>query len=873
MEIAPARTAAWHSLTAQNCLERLNSSPAGLSLDGVAARRRQFGRNEMPRPRQPSWATLFVRQFRSPLIYLLLGAAILAHTMGEAADTAFILAVLFLNALIGAIQEGRAGASAEALERIVRQTARAEREGQVIELDAGDLVPGDLVLVESGAAVPADLRLVAGSNVLVNESLLTREAMPVAKLADASVPALAAVADRETMLHAGTTIVSGRAKGVVVAIGMHTQLGAIGTSLRSSNAPLPPLMTYMKRLSRQIGLMTVILVGVLAVTMLVRGTAPDQILLLAVALAVSAIPEGLPVAVTVALAVAGRRMAARHVIVRTLPAVEGLGACTVIATDKTGTLTLNRLSVEIVLTETGEQIAPTSMGASIPTLRRIAWAAAACNEASRSSAGEIIGDSVDVALLRFAEKAGGMERNVRLALMPYEPKNRFASVAVRSESGIDVLAKGAVETILPMCDAVDDRVHRAAERLATDGYRVLALAGTAVADVDAVDLAHPNGLALIGLVGLLDPLRPEAGPAIRACRSAGIRVCMVTGDHPATAMAIARQLGLAHRDGQLLTGAEMERLATNTDALQAAVRGARIFARMDPSQKLTLVEALRADGEVATVTGDGVNDAPALQAADLGVAMGLGGTDVARGAADLILTDDNFASIVAGVEEGRVAFANIRKVTMFVLGTGLAEIGTFVVALLAGLPMPMTAVQLLWANLITESAQTAALALGRGEGDELARKPRASGGHVVDRAALALLLPPAIAMAAFAGGLFCWELSRGNTVIESRGSVLLATVLFQNIFALTLRSEGRPIWRERLTSNPWLLLGVAAALLIQSAAFTITPLAGLLGIVPPDLASIVVCIGGAVLTLAAAEAAKFARRGRALPQDRLIALM
>lgn len=771
-------------------------------------------------------------------------------------DAIFIAFVLAINAVIGAIQEGRAGASAEALQKLVRLTARVERHGQVSEIDAADLVPGDVIHLESGLGVPADARALTTEGVQADESLLTGEALPVAKHADDALFEDTPVGDRTTMLHAGTTLVAGRAEAIVVGTGGATQLGRINATLRSTKAAPPPIMLYLKRLSRQIALATVVLIATLGVLMALRGTPADQIFVLAVALAVSAIPEGLPVAVTVALATATQRMARRNVIVRTLPAVEGLGACTLIATDKTGTLTLNRLSVEAVVTASGLRRERSDWGAAEEMLQPLAQAALDCNEAIRPPMGEPVGDSVDVALLRFVESVGGLSSSERLAIFAYEPVNRFASVRVRIGAGVSVFAKGAVETIKGMCDHVDPSVLERAEELAREGYRVLALAGTATTHADQVDLAAPRHLRLYGCVALLDPLRYEAAEAIAECGRAGIDVRMVTGDHPATALTIARQLGLAEQESDVVTGGTLTVLASDHRQWLDAVRSARVFACTEPAQKLAIVEALRAEGHIVAVTGDGVNDAPALQAANIGVAMGRGGTDVARGAADLVLTDDNFASIVSGVEEGRITFANLRKITIFLLATGIAEIGMFLAAIVVGLPLPLTAVQLLWSNLVTEGAQTVTLAFARGEGDELRRPAVRTGARLIDGRALILMLAPAAAMALYAVALLGWELHRGASLEQARSSVLLTTILFQNMFALSMRSDHRPIWREPLTSNPWLLLGIAAALLLQLAAMTFAPLQVVLGTAPPDRFGLAACAIGAALTVVVAESTK-----------------
>ena len=857
-----AATTPWFALSGKECLARLGADPEGLTERQVVERRQHWGRNELPRHRRASWPELFVRQFRSPLIYLLLGAAALSLWMGERTDALFIVAVLVLNAVIGAVQEGRAGASADALQQMVKHTARVERDGAVRELDAADLVPGDIILLEPGAGIPADTRLLAASDVQADESLLTGEALPVAKSADAALDVDVPLGDRTTMLHAGTTLLAGRARGVVVATGERTELGRIGVSLRETEPTPPPLIQYLERLSKQISVGMAALVAVLALLLLVRGAAPAEILIVAVALAVSAIPEALPVAVTVGLAVATRRMAERNVIVRSLPAVEGLGACTIIATDKTGTLTVNRLSVGAIITPDGRRLNAGEWKDDLAAVRRLARAGAICNEANRVAGGEAIGDSVDVALLRFAEDMEQIEDHPRIGLFAYEPVNRFSSVGIEDDDEVRVVAKGAVETIVAMCAEPDPSLLGAADGLASDGYRVLALAERSVPDLEMVDLAHPARLHCLGCVGLLDPLRPEAAAAVAACRDAGIEVRLITGDHAATALTIGRQLGLAHSQADVLSGAALSALSGQREAHAEAIGQAKVFARTDPAQKLLIVETLRNSGHIVAVTGDGVNDGPALHAANIGVAMGEGGTDVARGAADLIIVDDNFASIVSGIEEGRITFGNLRKIAIFLLGTGIAEIALFLLAIAAGLPPPLTAVQLLWSNLITETPQAVALAMGRGRGDELRRPPRAADRRLIDGSALLLMAIPAVAMSAFLAALFGWELARGESLETARNSVLVGVILFENMFVLALWNDRRPLWDRPPGGIAWLIGGVGAALGLQVFAMTFPPLEKLLGIRMPDSDSLIACLGGAVVTAVAAEIAKRMLRRR-----------
>ena len=844
------------------CLEQLGSSTTGLSAAEAARRLAIHGANRLPRHKRPSPVLLFLRQFRSPLIYLLLAATLVSIALGHLTDAGFIAVVLMLNALVGTVQEHRAATSMDALGRLIRQRARVRRDGVAHEVEAAGVVPGDIVELESGMAVPADLRLLSATGLLADESLLSGESLAVAKDAGARIAEAAGLADRATMLHAGSTVSEGRGTGVAVATGLWTELGRIQQSLDRSAAQPPPLMMQLQGLARHIAVGAVVLIAILSLFLAVEGQPAGQILLLAVALAVSAIPEGLPIAVTVALAAATRRMAARNVIIRALPAVEGLGSCTLIASDKTGTLTLNRLSLERILLPDGRLLAPAEWdGASDEAVGRLAAAAAHCNEVALGMGGTLIGDTVDIALAHFARLAGvdlaqaiAADRPFQLA---YEPANRFSAVVTREGSGSTLYAKGAPDALLPMCRPVPNGLTARAEELAQAGYRVLALASAEIGEGGEPDFHRLHDLTLLGWVALLDPVRPEAPAALARCAEAGISVLMVTGDHPATARTIAGQLGLPGSSGTLVTGFDMARLAHDEARLGELVRGGRVFARIDPVQKLRMVEILAAAGEIVAVTGDGVNDAPALQAAHIGVAMGQGGTDVARASADLVLADDNFASIVAGVEEGRITHANIRRIVIFLLATGIAEIAMFLGAVALGLPMPLTAVQLLWLNLVTNGVQDVMLGFGRGEGDELSRPPRPPDEPILNRSALALMIPPALAMTVLALLMIAWADARSLPPAQIQNGVLLLVVFFQNAYVLCMRSERRPLWRVPLMSNPWLLLGVGLALGLQLLAMSWAPLQNVLGTAPVDGAILAICAAGAALTVLITETTKW----------------
>jgi Ca2+-transporting ATPase len=875
-------------MPATEVLASLHSSPNGLGHAEAAARLQRYGRNALPAAEPPGIVIVFLHQFTSPLIYVLLAAALVSLAIREWSDAGFICAVLLLNAIIGTAQEYSAQRAATALQQLVTTRSRVLREGDADELDAEELVPGDIVLLESGERVPADIRLLASHDLEVDESLLTGESSPVFKRADELLQADSPPGDRFNMAFAGTLVNRGRARGVVTGTALHTELGRIAAAVLGKPPARAPLLIRMEKFTRRVA----ILIGAAAVLMasvaLTQGMPLDEIFLLAVALAVSAIPEGLPVALTVALAISMRRMARRHVIVRRLLAVEALGSCTYIATDKTGTLTVNQLTARLLVFPgqvpwqiTGDSLAPegsilTPRGTPLPEeeilLSWLCQAAVLANEGflGRREHGWVHhGDAVDVALLVMAHKAGITRTEAgnampEIATIPFESERLFAASLNAKDGEQHAFAKGALERLLPMCSsmaapggpvALDRSVLESqAEALASQGYRVMALAAGAIelGPQEVFSEEHLRLLTLIGLVGLIDPLRPEAKAAVTACRAAGIRVAMLTGDHPATAYAIASELELVKDLAEVVTGPQLKQ-AADTASMDRLTAQAHVFARVEPQQKLDIVQSLQRSGHYVAVSGDGANDAPALRAAQVGVAMGKSGTDVARETADLIITDDNFASIVAGVEEGRIAYANVRKVIFLLISTGAAELVLFTLALLAGLPLPLLAVQLLWLNLVTNGIQDVALAFEPGEGDELRCSPRPPRESIFNRIMIERVVLAALVIGIVAFMLFQWLLKRGFSLDEARNGTLMLMVLFENIHVFNSRSESLSIFRHNPLRNPLLLFGTIAAQLVHIAAMYTPWISDVLQIKPISPQQWIELLGLALIVLVVME--------------------
>lgn len=906
----------WHAAGADEAVSALaTDAESGLDPEEADARAERYGPNTLPSRGRDSLFTLILRQFRDPLIYVLLIAGIVSFFIGNVSDALFIAAVLILNAGLGTYQEYKAASAAEALEQVITIVAQTVRGGERRRVDSEELVPGDIVEVESGSAVPADMRLLKAKNLRADESLLTGESTPVEKDADEPVAEDASTGDRATIVHAGSTVISGTGRGVVVRIGALTEVGRIAEAL-TEDEQVAPLVIRMRRFTRMIAFAIVGFILILGFAQYLRGASPTELFLLAVALSVSAIPAGLPVAITVALSVGANRMARRNVIVRQLPAVEGLGACTVIASDKTGTLTQNRLTVRRIrpVGSTGADIELSGAGDSAQGhftrdgdpvdvseedwLDDLIVSGTLCNAAHVSGDGgdgdgddgrlQANGDMVDVAFLVMAAKCGLdredlLERHEEVGEIPFESERRFAAAFHRHDGAVLAHVKGAAETVAQMCNADTEAVLDRASDLASEGYRVLAVARGKVSEdaAKAGDDSVLDGLTLLGLVGIIDPVRAEVPEAIAQCRDAGISVRMVTGDHPSTALAIARQLSFAKQGDDAVTGDELARLRANDNdedgddgrgggedddsaAVAERIRTAPVFARVEPLQKTRIVSALRDSGHFIAVTGDGVNDAPALRDAHIGVAMGQSGTDVARNAADLILTDDNFASIVHGVEEGRIAYDNVRKVIWLLISTAVAELILFTLSVAFDTPMPLTPVQLLWLNLVTNGIQDVALALEKGEPGVLKRKPRRPDEPIFNRLMIEEVLTSGLYMGlvAFAAFYVFFE-TMGLGEFEARNLLVLLMVLFENVHVFNVRSETRSAFKIPLSNNRVLILGVLLAQGVHIASMFIPGWNRVLAIAPVDFLTWLALLGITLSKFLVVEAYKHLR-GRKL---------
>ena len=892
--LSDERRPAWHLLDGTQIESLLAASARGLARAEATARLERHGPNLLEEAPPPSAWAIFLHQFTSPLIYILLVATVVTLLLREYADAIVIAAVLALNALIGFVQERRAEMSVRALRHLVAPHARVIREGREWDVESRELVPGDLVLLEPGRRVPADLRLVSAIALHVDESLFTGESLPVAKTTARLDRDDLVIGDRTNMAYAGSLVASGRGRGYVVTTGGSTELGAIAQQVRTSERAATPLQRRMSRFARIVGLVVVGAATAAFVLGVIRGEPAGAMFTIAVALAVSAIPEGLPVVFTITLALGVRRMARRNAIIRRLPAVETLGSTTVIGSDKTGTLTENRMTVQKIwaggrtftMSDAGPREAEallddgrTVMPAEDQSLRLTLLAGILTNEAdiSLTDAGyETHGDPTEAALLVAAARLGLEPEDVRArypvyAEIPFEPERQYSASIRVQDDGHAVFVKGAPERVLGMCsrlltaegpvDLEPAVVLGAARGLAADGLRVLGMAtGTRARPLAPDRFDEPPDLTFVGLQGSMDPPRSGVRDAIAGCQESGIRVVMITGDHAATARAIGERLGIARPGAPVLTGAELGSL--DDDALHASVPEVAIYARAAPEHKLRVVQALRRHGEVVAVTGDGVNDAPALKAAEIGVAMGKSGTDVAREASDMVLADDNFVSIYAAVEEGRITFDNLRKVTFFLVSTGAAEVLAILTTLVAHWPLALLPAQILWLNLVTNGLQDVALAFEPGEPGLLERPPRPRAEGIVSRLLWERTLVTGLVMAAGTLLMFRWGLETSGHLAQAQTVALTTMVLFQMFHVGNCRSERRSVLALSPWSNPFLFVATAAALLVHVAALYLPPTQYLLRVEPLDLGAWIRMALTASTILVAVEVDKLLRRTR-----------
>lgn len=825
----------WHTMDLQTLWQKSRSREDGLSSGEISARQEQFGLNTLEARERTSPLQIILHQFHNPLIYLLLGAAALSLATGHSIDATVIGVVIVLNTLIGAVQEMKAGKALEALRRMAVPHARVLRNGGTVTVSSEDVVPGDILLLQTGDRVPADARVYTASELHTDESALTGESEPVHKTPDA-VGADAQLADRTNMVWMSSAVTAGNGRAVVVSTGMSTQLGMIAGSVRDTKKDQTPLQKRLSKLGLTLGLSGIGLSGLVFGLGLLQGLQLTAMALFAVAVAVSAIPEGLPAVISVTLALGVQRMAGRNAVIRTLPAVETLGSTTVICTDKTGTITQNRMTVTHAWTFSNTMAVSAngfqggSETAELPYLLRCG---ALASNATVEEQGESAGSPTEIAVVSSVLHGGFDVDELRKAFprkheIPFSSEHKYMATL----NGTDELyayVNGAADSILGFCSKIlvkgepvpmtaehRNKIEGAIEFLGGQALRVLAGAFREMPG-NTESLARndvESEMVFCGLWGMVDPPRPEAIEAVAAAREAGIRVVMITGDHAVTANAIALSAGISTEGERVVTGEELDRM--DDEQLDAVSPTVTVYARVSPQHKLRILQSMKRLGEIVAMTGDGVNDAPALKGADIGISMGKSGTEVAREASDMILTDDNFATILQAVEEGRTIFANLRRVVFFLITTNLGEILTLVAGLALGMPLPLTAVMILWINLVTDGACTIPLGIEPGHGNVLREKPRPPAEGILGGGFLKRVFIMAPIMAAGTLFLFKRELAGGE--VHARTIAFATMVSFQWFQAVSSRSLTSSVFSVGFFRNRWLWVGILASVTLQLLA-------------------------------------------------------
>ncbi len=876
----------WHTLSAEAALAKLGSRASGLTEAEAQAKLAQVGPNELKASERVSAWRLLLEQFKNVLIIILLAATALSVALGHGLESLVIAVIVLFAVLLGFIQEYRAERAIESLRKLAAPHATVVRDGAERKIPARDVVPGDVVVLHTGDRVPADGRLLESVNLQAEEAALTGESVAVEKHVQPLEGELA-VGDRKNVVHAGTAVTYGRGRAAVVATGMQTEFGRIAQLLSTVETGRTPLQ---KNLDKVGSLLAKVAIGVVAVIValgLFRGQPFVEMLIFGIALAVAVVPEALPAVVTISLALGVQKMVKRNALIRRLPAVETLGSTSVICSDKTGTLTKDEMTARRLyvggelLEVSGAGYAPkgdvTRHGVKVelsPQLRALLEAGVLASDATleqdATGAWGVKGDPTEGALVVAAAKVGLDkaqldEANPRIGEVPFTSESKRMTTLHRTPDGRTAFVKGAPEVVLASCDtaegaagpaALDEAgraaVLAAAKLMAGDALRVLAIARKHDASLEETEA----GLTFLGLVGMIDPPRPEAFAAIRTCEAAGIRAVMITGDHPETAHAVARELGLL-KSGRVVSGKDLD--AWDDAQLSKEIDRIDVFARVSPAHKLRVVTALQANGNVVAMTGDGVNDAPSLRKADIGIAMGITGTDVSRDAAAMTLTDDSFASIVAAVEEGRRVFGNIKKYLMYLLSSNIGEIGLMAGTALAGMPLPLTAVQILYVNLATDGLPALALSVDPAEDDLMKRHPRDAKAGIFTRPVVTLMLVGGVWSTVVNVGLFWWATHSGRGLPEAMSMTFVSLVLIQFFKAYNYRSDRRSVWHKPF-ANRWLNVAIAWELALILAILYVPFLQKLFDTFPLSWLDWAL-IGGAALTIVPVlETAKFLER-------------
>ncbi len=834
----------WYSLKIEDVLSSFKSSEEGLTNKEATKRLEKYGKNELPKKKRDSVFKIFGRQMKDPIVILLIVTVIFSLMINEVIDAIAILFIVLVDLIIGTFQEWNAEKTAESLSNMIKVKCKVLRDGKEEEIDSSNLVIGDIVLLESGNKISADLRIIECHNLQIDESILTGESVNIVKTNNI-VGENCTLGDRKNMAYAGTSVVTGRGKAIVIATALDTEIGKIANKVSNTKETKSPLTIRMEKFSKQISMLVIVVAIIIAAVLIYKGTPGSEIFLSVIALSVSAMPEGLPLALTMALTIASNRMAKKNVVVKKLNSVESLGSCTVIASDKTGTLTVNEQTAKkILLPDNSEfdiegtgyndkgKIIPLN-GADMARAKEISILGAVNNEAFFEKKGKIYnmyGDSIDIAFLALSMKAKVNKKEIEvIGSIPYESENKYSAVFYKKDNEYYCTVKGSLEKVMSFSKNMrignsskkinSELLKEQNEKLAKEGYRVIALASGKVDKFVVKEFYEEKDISKLtfeGMVAFIDPIREEVKESIDECRSAGIKVVMITGDHPLTAFKIAKDLNLATSFDEVTTGIEVEEYFNKgQEEFDKFVAGKKVFTRVTPLDKLEIVESYKRMGEFVAVTGDGVNDAPAIRSANIGVAMG-SGTDTAKETASMIIIDDNFKSIVAGIKEGRGAYSNIRKVSYLLLSCGFAEVLFFLLSIIFDLPMPLVAIQLLWLNIVTDGLQDLALSFEKVDKDIMKERPRDTKESIFNKKLLQEVLLSGITIGLVVFVVWAYLINAlGYDVSVARGYIVMLMVFMQNMHVLNCRSEDKPFYKVSLKTNPFVVFSIVGAVVLQ----------------------------------------------------------
>ena len=832
----------YHSKDISEIYDSLNTGSSGLSEKKAKELLIKNGLNELPKAKKTSLLKTILSQFENPIELILVVTVVLSFIVGEVVDAIALIFIIAVDVIIGTVEEMRAKKNAESLLNMIKVISKVIRDGKEMEIDSSKLVVGDLILLESGDKIPADARLVECHNFQVDESALTGESVNVIKNVDI-LDEKTILSERKNMIYAGTTVVTGRAKAVIVETGINTEIGAIAEKVNKTDNEKSPLTIRIEKFSKQITMIIIVIAIITTAVLILKGYKVNEIFICVIALSVSAMPEGLPLALTMALTIASKRMLKKNVIVKKLNAVESLGSCTVIASDKTGTLTVNEQTAKEILLADGSTYEITGSGyngdgkvipvgkASLEKAKEIALLGALNNEAHlnfKNNKWESYGDSIDIAFLALAEKIGIIEKPDIEEIIPYESENQYSAVFYKKDGKLHCTVKGSLEKVMSFSEE-NEKYKSQNIGLTGQGYRVIALADGIVSGTEKKDIKN---LEFKGMVAFIDPIREDVKESIKECGNAGIKVVMITGDHPLTAFAIAKELNLCQNFDEVATGEDVTHYRElGEKEFDAFVGKIRVFSRVTPIDKLDIVNSFKRQGEFVAVTGDGVNDAPAIKTANIGIAMG-SGTDVAKETASMIVIDDSFTSIVEGVKEGRTAYSNIRKISLFLLGCGLAEVAFFILSIAFGYDIPLVAIQLLWLNMVTDGLQDIALSFEQPDKGIMREKPRDTKESLFSKDLMKEVLILGVAITVIVFGIWKYMMDKEYDIIYARSIIMMLMVFVQNVNVLNCRSEKKSIFKTPFFSNPFAIITILGAILLQIVLAEIPLTAKFLSVIP-----------------------------------------